>query len=572
MTEKQLGKTPGDYFTEAVNLHNLGVGGDKEAVEKAHEMFKQICAEDPDNHLAAAYLGSVTALLGRDHPNLNEKFRLATKGLKFLDQAVSKEPQNTEIRILRGHVCFNLPDMYFHRLTTAVEDFEFLISRYRRNKRIFTRDFYIKTIFDLGSAYKQLGRDEEAEAVWKKILLLTNDPKYLNLLRQEGFHIPQRMAFPGNRPDNSGFPENQKNLAEAREIHRRAVAGGKEEAAEAFAYFERVLKENPENNLIKAYHADCMSMTGLGSDDHSLLFGNAIRALINFDKAVNSDPDNIEIRLLRANHSLRLPEQFFRRSATAMGDFEYLVRRCEEDSSIIDEKTRLRILENLGEVYERLEMDEEAKSVWEKLHNLTGEEKYLLRQQPEEIAFDAEKVKGMNWKQALQEGIRLHNLGVAGSKKAARIAKALLEGVYKAKPRHPLAKGYYGSSLALVGKYSANPGDMFGNGIKGFKLVKEAAGHEPSNPELRILRGYLAYNLPETFFHLTRQAIEDFRFLIRAYDKDNSVFSQEFYWQVHYDLGKAYLRIGESGRARKVWAALAGKSKDPKYLALVNTN
>ncbi len=576
------GKAPGELFTAAVNLHDLGVKGDQEAVQKAHRMFTEIWSENPDNHLAEAYLGSATALLGRDHPNLDEKFRLAVEGLKLLDSAAAKDEKNIEIRILRGHVCFNLPEMYFHRLSTAVEDFEFIISGYRRNKRAFSKEFYIETLFNLGSAYKQLGRSQEAETVWQKILFQTRDPKYLNRLRQEGIHVPQWMtgfrpwpgprpgpysrqrpglgARPGQRPGNPEPAENTEQLEEARKIHRRAVTGGKEEVTEAFAYFEKALREDPHNNLLQAYHADCLSMVGRESGDHALLFGNAIKALIDLDKAVNGDPDNIEIRLLRASHSYRLPEQFFRRSATAMGDYEYLLQRYQEDNTLFDQKTWLKIQENLGEVYERLEMKEEAKSAWKKLYDLTGEEKYLLKQRPEEVDFDAEKVKGMNWKQVLQEGIRFHNLGVAGNKKAARIAKALLEGVYKAKPGNSLAKAYYGSSLALTGWHSPNPGDMFGNGIKGFKLVKEAAERDPNNPQLRILRGYLAYNLPENFFHMTELAIKDFRFLIEAYKKDKNIFSEEFYRQVVYDLGAAYQRIGDTKRARKVWGSLDGKA------------
>ena len=566
------GTAPGESFAAAVNLHDLGVKGDQEAVQKARRMFEEIWSENPDHHLAEAYLGSATALLGRDHPNLDEKFRLAVEGLKLLDSAVSKDENNVEIRILRGHVCFNLPEMYFHRLATAVEDFEFLISGYRRNKRVFSKEFYLETMFNLGSAYKQLGRSEEAEAVWKKLLFQTRDPKYLNRLRQEGVHIPQWMTGfsqrlaqgpglrmgqrPGQRPGNLMSPEGLKQLEEAREMHHQAVTGGKEEVAAAFAYFEKALREDPGNNLFKAYHADCLSMMGRESGDHALLFGNAIKALIDLDKAVNGNPEDIDIRLLRANHSCRLPEQFFRRSATAMGDFEYLLQRYQEDNTVFDQKTWLRIQEDLGQVYERLEMKEEAKLVWGKLYELTGEEKYLHKQRPEKIDFNAEKVKGMNWKQALQEGIRLHNLGAAGNKKAAGIAKALLEGVYKAKPGNLLAKAYYGSSLALTGWYSPNPGDMFGNGIKGFKLVKEAAERDPNNPQLRILRGYLAYHLPENFFHMTGVAIKDFRFLIQAYKEDKSIFSKEFYRQVLYDLGAAYQRIGETGRARKVWGLI----------------
>ncbi|MBU7007093.1 tetratricopeptide repeat protein [Phosphitispora fastidiosa] len=568
------GKAPSESFAAAVELHDLGVKGDQEAVPKACRMFEKMWSENPDQHLAEAYLGSATALLGRDHADLDEKFRLAVAGLKLLDSAVSKDEHNVEIRILRGHVCFNLPEMYFHRLHTAVEDFEFLVSCYRRNKRVFSKEFYVETIFNLGSAYKQLGRDEEAEAVWKKLLFQTRDPKYLNRLRQEGIHIPQWMTGFGQRlGQGPGLrlgqrlgaveaPESSKKLEEAREMHRRAASGSKEEVAAALAYFEKAVREDPGNNLFRAYHADCLSMAGRVSDDHALLFGNAIKALIDLDKAVNGNPENIQIRLLRANHSHRLPEQFFRRSATAMGDYEYLLQRYQEDQTIFDQKTWLGIQEKLGQVYERLEMKEEAGMVWEKLHDLTGEKKYLHQQNPEEIDFDAEKVKGMNWKQVLQEGIRLHDLGVAGNKKAARIAKALLEGVSKAKPGNLLAKAYYGSSLALTGWYSPNPGDMFGNGIKGFKIVKEAAERDPNNLQLRILRGYMAYNLPENFFHMTGLAVKDFRFLIQAYKKDQSIFPKEFYRQVLYDLGAAYQRIGETGRARKVWASLEGKSQD----------
>ncbi|HWI54536.1 MAG TPA: hypothetical protein VNT57_02480, partial [Desulfobacteria bacterium] len=199
MTENK-GKSPGEFFAEAVNLHNLGVQGDNEAAQKAYRMFKKIWVNHQDNPLAEAYLGSVTALLGRDHPDLNEKFRLAVEGLKLLDSAVSKEPKNIEIRTLRGYVCFNLPEMYFHRLNTAVEDFKFMVSRCPRNAKIIHRDFYIKTIFDLGSAYKQLGRDKEANAAWKKVLSLTRDPKYLNMLRQEGFQIPESMKAFKRKP------------------------------------------------------------------------------------------------------------------------------------------------------------------------------------------------------------------------------------------------------------------------------------------------------------------------------------------------------------------------------------
>lgn len=180
---------PSDLFTEAVNLHNIGVEGDKEAVKRAYSMFKQICADNPNNCLAEAYLGSTTALLGRDEIDPNKRFKLALDGLKIMDRTVSKESDNIEIRILRGFVCHRLPEMYFHRLATAIDDFSYVVSRYEKNKKVLPRDFYCKILYELGFDYKELDRLEEAHSIWKKLLSVAGDSKYTELLKQEGFEV-----------------------------------------------------------------------------------------------------------------------------------------------------------------------------------------------------------------------------------------------------------------------------------------------------------------------------------------------------------------------------------------------
>lgn len=563
--------TPDDIFNEAVKMHNLGIDGDAEAVKKACQMFETVCADDPKNTLAEAYLGSATALLARDEKDLEKRFKQALEGLKMLDRAVSKEPKNIDIRTLRGYVCYNLPEMYFHRLSTAVEDFSFLVSQYRKSRNTISHDFYCKLLFDLGSAYKKLEKNNEAEATWKKLLSVTKDPKYWELLRQEGFDVPNSVSRYGSKPAAGLSGESLKQFEEAKEMHRRALAGDKTSVQKAFESFEKLHKEAPYVHLVLAYYADCLSMAGLHSDDHSLLFGNAIKAMINFDKAVKGDPDNVEIRLLRSSHSLRLPEIFFRRSATAMGDLEYLIQRYEQDNRIFDDETYIMILDKLAEVHRRMNMREEANSIWAKLFSLTGDSKYktLSEQSDEETHFDPVKARSMTWKQALQEGIRLHNLGVKGNKKAAKIAEALLKGLHKERPGNAVITGYYGSSMALVGRDSSEPGIMFSNGIKGLKLVQQAVALDSTNPQLRILRGYLTYNLPETFFHMTTTAIQDFRYLIQAYTSNKSIIPKQLYWQILYDLGAAYTRVGDDVKARKVWAQLLKETDDPKYAAMV---
>jgi len=44
----------------------------------------------------------------------------------MLDHALALEPENVKIRYLRSQVCRKLPEMYFHRTGTLIEDLSYL--------------------------------------------------------------------------------------------------------------------------------------------------------------------------------------------------------------------------------------------------------------------------------------------------------------------------------------------------------------------------------------------------------------------------------------------------------------
>ena len=179
---------PKAILSVAIDQLNLGIDGNKEAAKKAHKMLKEICSNDPENYLAEAYLGSATTLFGRDEIDPNKRFTLVLRGLKMLDRVVAKQAENIEIRMSRGSVCLNLPEFYFHRLSTAVEDFSYVASRYEADKKIFSQELYWKVLFNLGLAYKKLERSKESESTWQKLWSVTEDfNQYRVLLKQEGF-------------------------------------------------------------------------------------------------------------------------------------------------------------------------------------------------------------------------------------------------------------------------------------------------------------------------------------------------------------------------------------------------
>jgi tetratricopeptide (TPR) repeat protein len=174
-------------LTEGVKLHELGIQGDKNAVKKAYDIFKKLNESDPQNLVVEAYLGSVTSLLGRDSVDPNQKLKLALQGLKILDKVISKDPNNIETRSIRAYVNFNLPEMFFHRTASAIEDFKSLIYLYEHDNKALSEEFYWQILYDLGVAYKRLGKKENTQDVWAKLLKVTKNPKILERLKNEKF-------------------------------------------------------------------------------------------------------------------------------------------------------------------------------------------------------------------------------------------------------------------------------------------------------------------------------------------------------------------------------------------------
>jgi len=174
-----------EMFKEAVNLYMQGAGGDKEAVNAAFDLLKKLNSHDPQNHLVEAYLGSAMALIGRDAVSPIEKFKNTNGGLKMLDHAVVSEPDSIEIRNLRANVCLKLPEMFFHRTGMAIEDFKNIASCYEKDNTVFSQELYWDTLFNIGSAFKTLGYNEDANSAWDKLLSVTTDPTYEERVSKE---------------------------------------------------------------------------------------------------------------------------------------------------------------------------------------------------------------------------------------------------------------------------------------------------------------------------------------------------------------------------------------------------
>lgn len=591
---------------EAIRLHEVAVAGDKAAVEKAYEILEQLRSIDPHDPLVQAFYGSIITLFARDMIDPRERVSKGLQGHRILTQAVEKDPHNLWARILRAFVSYRLPEDFFHRTHIAVEDFDYLVSRYQEDPAVFTPQFYSEILYHLGCAHRTLDEPEKANAVWSKLWRETTEPRYRDLLRRHGFQPedgPEAKDYPCPQPGQpttfnfgANFQEmfqdmmkprsfsptkkasyeqaSDEELDEGVELHTRAREGDREATRSAYEYFSQLHRDYPEDDLVTAYYADCLSMTGRDATDSSQQFTNAISAIQMLEQTVNRCPDDVEIRMLRGYHAFRLPEAFFRRTKTAIEDFEYIIQQYEEDDSLLTPGEYWQLLYDLGQAYQRIGNEEQAQSVWEKLLADSPDEKYrsLIESQKFDEEPVLEKLSVLNDPEELrQEGIRLFNLAVDSSPKAAKAAHQALKKAHELDPQNLETLAYYGCATALLGRDSKDAGTMFETAIHGLRTLNKAVNRDPDNPHFRVLRGFLTSSLPESFFHMTESAIEDFEFAMAACQQDPGRLPQDLYWRMLYELASVYERINQKDKAFPLWSELSAHCDDPRYQNLAES-
>ncbi|WP_238343549.1 hypothetical protein [Gracilibacillus saliphilus] len=164
-------------FEEGKKLFMKGVKGDKKAVKQSYDIFLKLRGAEPNNALVEAYYGSTLALLARDASKPLEKADKAQEGLDALNQAISRNPQHKEIRMLRSNVCLRLPESFFQCSKTAVEDILFLLDRYQKDANYLTNSQVKELVADLSTAYQNMGEPDEASKVKQRFSKLLSKKK-----------------------------------------------------------------------------------------------------------------------------------------------------------------------------------------------------------------------------------------------------------------------------------------------------------------------------------------------------------------------------------------------------------
>lgn len=156
---------------------------DKKAVKKAEEYLLQVLRVDSTQGLALVYYGSVLTMKARDIFFPWNKMKYVKKGISRMDKAVYFEPDNPEVRLIRGINSISLPSM-FDRFSIGLEDFKH-IERLDKEKTLdMTEKFWLPYYYNFGLALWKTEKYAEAREKFINIIELNSDSDYTAIARE----------------------------------------------------------------------------------------------------------------------------------------------------------------------------------------------------------------------------------------------------------------------------------------------------------------------------------------------------------------------------------------------------
>ncbi|MEM1157720.1 MAG: hypothetical protein AAGH72_05635 [Verrucomicrobiota bacterium] len=160
-------------------LHDQSAAGDKDKTDQLIRELQALIQLEPENQLYRVYLGSAYTLKSRDVFPGPSKLRFLKDGLKSMDSAVKKDPQNCSVRFIRAVNNYHLP-AFINRRDNARKDFEILLKQINADPGKLDQRTIQAIHYFAGLAFKQTDRESEARMTWMAGLALKADAR-LNL-------------------------------------------------------------------------------------------------------------------------------------------------------------------------------------------------------------------------------------------------------------------------------------------------------------------------------------------------------------------------------------------------------
>lgn len=333
-----LAREAEDYIKEARDLQQ----GDDLA--GAFEVMQSAVEEHPENSDINAYLGLYTGMMAGGTRDYMEAGRLVTESFETLDKAVALDHDNVLARYFRGIMGVGVPE-FLGKRDQGIRDLQYVVAARDDDPESVSDDIFIEGLKMLGRTLTARGDLDLAKKAYEKLIEVAPGTEEAEAAAKAIEHmetaegersrkiiedVPPTPEIEEVRARIEADPENPALLVELGEVY---VSGGHLDAAEAV--IEDAIAMDSSN--VDAYVALVNVLgekAGRGYDekiyeDTDYLTNLAFKVMRVTDMAVEHDPENADMRLMRGIIGIQMPF-FVGRLDDAIEDLNMLL---ESDAS-----------------------------------------------------------------------------------------------------------------------------------------------------------------------------------------------------------------------------------------------
>ncbi|WP_226665930.1 hypothetical protein [Metabacillus litoralis] len=352
------------------------------------------------------------------------------------------------------------------------------------------------------------------------------------------------------------------------ELYYHAISGKKDAGKEAHSLFNSLLHDQPQDTELMAYLGAVKAL--LARDEINLREKGkyANEGLKLLDIAVLKDASNPLIRMLRGNVANNLPENRFRRTQTAIEDFEHIVELYEKNPHAIPESLYVDVMKSLVTANERLGKNYFAKKYANKVKELEPSYQLPRLRDSNNNETNIEDIKPIFIKEEL---ISLYKSAIDGNETSLhKVTEQFLE-LEKQIPADPTIEAFITHCRSMKSTLqSAGYVELFTTAIKTSQSLDKLVSDYPNFYNIRLVRAFQSYRLPEFFFYRTSTAARDFHYLASEFEKDSSIFSMQQYQEILLVLGQCFTKLGMVEEAIQTWNKLVKFSPHSKLAKEAN--
>lgn len=305
-----------DYINEARELQQA------DDIAKAMEVMQAAVAEHPDDSNVSAYLGLYTGMMAGSTQDYMEAGRLVTESFERLDHAVALDYENILARYFRGLMATAVPE-FFGKREEGIRDLQYVVAAREEDPESVSDDIFIDALGRLAGALEAQGESGPAIEAYEKLIEAAPEGEVAEEARaaivqmQEADADRSREALEqvkvtpeieAVRKKVEADPGNAALLLELGEAYMNA---GYLDAAEVvirdaieldpgspdtYVALVTVLGEIADHGYDQKIYEDTDYMTNL-----------AFEIMRVTDKAVEADPENPHMRLMRGIIGVQMP-------------------------------------------------------------------------------------------------------------------------------------------------------------------------------------------------------------------------------------------------------------------------